>query len=94
MREALSVQISKTQAAFESDDPASVLDIRFGLIGRYQRLTTLFERNGVPAKDAFREVLNFLEWQGNQQQPAHKIFAYLFAALGWRISSGANRWPG
>lgn len=88
MREALSAQISKTQVAIASDDPASVLDIRFGLIGRYRRLTALFERNGVPAKDAFKEVLNFLEWSGNREQPAQKIFAYLFAALGWRISSG------
>ncbi|MEY9354338.1 hypothetical protein ABIF65_006806 [Bradyrhizobium japonicum] len=88
MRQALSAQISRTQAAIVSDDPASVLDIRFGLIGRYARLSALFERNGVPAKDAFKEVLKFLEWPGNQQQPAHKIFAYLFAALGWRISSG------
>jgi hypothetical protein len=88
MREALSAQITKTQAAITSDDPASVLDMRFGLISRYRHLTALFERSGVPAKDAFKEVLRFLDWPGNQQQPAHKIFAYLFAALGWRISSG------
>jgi hypothetical protein len=88
MREALREQIKKTQAAIASDDPTSVLDMRFGLISRYRQLTVLFERSGVPAKDAFKEVLTFLEWPGNQQQPAHKIFAYLFAALGWRISSG------
>jgi hypothetical protein len=80
--------ISQTQAAIASEDPASVLDIRFGLISRYRQLTALFERSGVPANDAFKEVLRFLDWPGNQQQPAHKIFAYLFAALGWRISSG------
>ena len=62
--------------------------MRFGLISRYRELTALFERNGVPAKDAFKEVLKFLGWSENQHQPAHKIFAYLFAALGWRISSG------
>ena len=88
MRQALSKQITKTQAAILSNDPASVLDMRFGLISRYRELTALFERNGVPAKDAFKEVLKFLEWPENQHQPAHKIFAYLFAALGWRISSG------
>jgi hypothetical protein len=88
MREALSAQITKTQAAITSDDPASVLDMRFGLISRYRHLTALFERSGVPEQDAFKEVLRFLDWSGNQQQPAHKIFAYLFAALGWRISSG------
>jgi hypothetical protein len=88
MRQALSQQIKKTQEAIASSDPASVLDIRFGLISRYRKLTALFERNGVPAKDAFKEVLRFLEWPENQHQPAHRIFAYLFAALGWRISSG------
>jgi hypothetical protein len=62
--------------------------MRFGLISRYRQLTALFERSGVPAKDAFKEVLRFLDWPGNQQQPAHKILVYLFAALGWRISSG------
>jgi hypothetical protein len=88
MRQALSEQITRTQAAIASNDPASILDMRFGLISRYRELTALFERNGVPAKDAFKEVLRFLEWPENQHQPAHKIFAYLFAALGWRISSG------
>ena len=88
MRQALSEQITRTQAAIASNDPASILDMRFGLINRYRELTALFERNGVPAKDAFKEVLRFLEWPENQHQPAHKIFAYLFAALGWRISSG------
>jgi len=88
MRQALSDQISRTQAAMSSDDPKSVLEMRFGLINRYQRLATLFERNGVHQQDAFKEVLRFLDWPKNQRQPAHKIFAYLFAALGWRISSG------
>ncbi|WP_342710856.1 hypothetical protein AAFG13_00925 [Bradyrhizobium sp. B124] len=88
MRQALREQIAKTQAAFASNDPTSVLDMRFGLISRYRELTELFARNGVPAKDAFSEVLRFLDWPGNQHQPAHRIFAYLFAALGWRISSG------
>jgi hypothetical protein len=88
MRAALRAQISKTRSAIASDDPAGILDMRFGLISRYERLTALFERNGVPAKDAFKEVLKFLEWPGNQYQPAHRLFAYLFAALGWRISSG------
>ena len=88
MRQALREQITKTQAAIASNDPASVLDMRFGLISRYRELTALFESNGVPAKDAFKEVLRFLEWPDNQHQPAHKISAYLFAALGWRISSG------
>jgi hypothetical protein len=90
MRQALREQIAQTQKAFASNDPMSVLDIRFGLLSRYRELTVLFERNGVPKADAFKEVLKFLDWPQNQHQPAHKIFAYLFAALAWRISSGQS----
>ena len=48
----------------------------------------MFERNGIPNQDAAKQVSKFLDWQGNEEQPVHKISAYLFAALGWRISSG------
>lgn len=88
MRQALTEQISKNQVAMASDDPASVLDLSFGLINRCNQLTKLFEKSGVAEKDAFVEVLRFFDWPGNREQPTHKIFAYLFAALGWRISSG------
>ncbi|MGZ4988885.1 MAG: hypothetical protein ACXWBP_12625 [Limisphaerales bacterium] len=90
MREALRGQVAKTQAALASGDPSSVLELRFGLMNRYRQLATMFIDRGVPPQDAFNEVSKFLDWPGNQEQPAHKIFAYLIAALGWRVSSGQS----
>ncbi|WP_201760252.1 hypothetical protein [Bradyrhizobium sp. AC87j1] len=90
MREALRDQVAKTQEAMASDDPSSVLELRFGLMNRYRQLAAMFVHRGVPPQDAFNEVSKFLDWPGNQEQPAHKIFAYLIAALGWRVSSGQS----
>jgi hypothetical protein len=90
MREALRDQVAKTQAALASNDPSSVLELRFGLMNRYGQLATMFTDRGVPPQDAFNEASKFLDWPGNQEQPAHKIFAYLIAALGWRVSSGQS----
>ena len=90
MREALRDQIAKTQAAIASDDPSSVLELRFGLTNRYRHLAAMFVDHGVPPQDAFKEVSKFLDWPGNQEQPAHKIFAYLIAALAWSVSCGQS----
>lgn len=75
MREALRDQVAKTQAAFATNDPSSVLELRFGLMNRYRQLADMFVDRGVPLSDAFNEVSKFLDWPGNQEQPAHKIFA-------------------
>ncbi|MEH2590278.1 hypothetical protein [Bradyrhizobium sp. AZCC 1721] len=90
MRSALIDQVNKTNAAIASSDPSAVLEMRFGLINRYSQLAGMFERNGIPKHDAFKEVSKFLDWPENQHQPAHRIFAYLIAALGWRVSSGQS----
>ncbi len=84
MRYALQEEVKRSYAAFASDDPSSVLDMGFGLQNRYKELATLFAKHAVPGTN----VSTFLDWKGNEQQPAHKIFAYLIAALGWRVSSG------
>jgi hypothetical protein len=86
MRYALQHEVARTSAAFVSDDPSSVLDMRFGLRERYKQLAAMFVQEGIPGKD----VSTFLDWKGNEEQPAHKIFAYLMAALGWRVSSGQS----
>jgi hypothetical protein len=91
MRQALRDQAAKMQAAMASNDPSSVLELRFGLMNRYEQIAEMFERNGVPKQDAFKEVGKFLDWTENQKQPAHRMFAYLIAALGWRISSGQRQ---
>ena len=86
MRYAVQQEVARTSAAFVSDDPSSVLDMSFGLQDRYKQLAAMFARTRVPGKD----VSTFLDWKGNEEQPAHKIFAYLMAALGWRVSSGQS----
>ena len=90
MRTALAEQVRKTNEAFASNDPTAVLELRFSLMNRYSQLAAMFERHGVAREDSFKKVSTFLDWPENRHQPAHKIFAYLIAALGWRISSGQN----
>jgi hypothetical protein len=90
MRTALAEQVRKTNAAFASNDPAAVLDLRFGLMNRYSQLAAMFESHGIAKGDGFKKVSEFLDWPENRHQPAHKIFAYLIAALGWRVSSGQS----
>jgi hypothetical protein len=58
------------------------------LINRFKGLELLFEKYGVLASNSSLEVVRFLNWPGNEEQPIHRAFAYLFAALAWRISSG------
>jgi len=86
MRYAVHEEVKRSYAAVASDDPASVLDMSFGLQNRYKELAALFTKRAVSGKD----VSTFLDWKGNEHQPAHKIFAYLMAALGWRVSSGQS----
>jgi len=57
---------------------------------RFDGLRRLFESLGVPTDQSAKRVSDFWHWQGNEQIPAHRISAYLFAALGWRISSGGQ----
>jgi hypothetical protein len=87
-KQALTHAIIQAQRAITSDDPTSILDLRTALIDRYKGLQFLFEKHGVRSGDSDAEVLRFWDWPGNEQQPIHRISAYLFAALAWRISSG------
>jgi hypothetical protein len=86
MRIAVQHEAATTRAALASDDPSSLLDVSFGLQNRYRELASMFARAAISGKD----VSTFLDWNCNKEQPAHKIFAYLMAALGWRVSSGQS----
>jgi hypothetical protein len=86
MRFAYQNEIKTTRVALASDDPSSFLDVNFGLQNRYRALASMFAEAAIPGKD----LSTFLDWVGNEEQPAHKIFAYLMAALGWRVSSGQS----
>lgn len=86
--EVLGHALSQAGKAIKSNDPLSILNLRTGLINRFKGLVFLFEKHGVPANSSSVEVLRFLNWPGNECQPIHRVFAYLFAAIAWRISSG------
>jgi hypothetical protein len=86
MRSAVRHEIARTSAAFVSNDPSSMLEMGFGLQDRYKQLAAMFAQKGVSGKN----VSTFLDWDGNEEQSAHKIFAYLMAALGWRVVSGQS----
>jgi hypothetical protein len=58
---------------------------------QYRTLRRLFEKTGTPGDQSHAAVLKFREWPANWQLPTHKIFAYLMAALGWKISCGQRR---
>jgi hypothetical protein len=59
MRYALQQELARTTAAFASNDPSSVLEMRFGLQNRYKELATLFAKCAVAGKDAS----TFLDWK-------------------------------
>jgi hypothetical protein len=58
---------------------------------QFQALRRLFEKSGIPRNQSAAAVLEFRNWPGNRQQPTHRIFAYLMAAFGWKISCGQRR---
>ncbi|OSJ22071.1 hypothetical protein [Bradyrhizobium japonicum] len=88
VRGAITSAITEFQRVLASDDPEGMLHLKTGWIDRYHALVYLFEQHGVPSDIAKTEVVRFLDWPGNHQQPTHRISAYLFAALAWKISSG------
>lgn len=87
-RQALAHSIMQAEKAIRSDDPKSILDLRTAVMDRCRGLQLLFQKHGVPSSDSHVEVFRFWDWPGNEEQPIHRISAYLFAALAWRISSG------
>jgi hypothetical protein len=58
---------------------------------QFQSLRRLFENSGIPRDQSAAAVLKFREWPANRQLPTHRIFAYLMAAFGWKISCGQRR---
>ena len=87
-KHAITHAFSQAQKAISSNDPMSILDLRTGWISRFNGLRFFFEQRGVPRGESGSAVTKFLDWPGNERQPTHRISAYLFAALAWRISSG------
>jgi hypothetical protein len=80
-----------TEAAQNNDGLGFINASQSPPLEQYRALRRLFEEAGVPADQLHAAVLKFREWPPNQQLPTHRIFAYLMAALGWKVASGQKR---
>jgi hypothetical protein len=81
----------KWKKAMALDDPIALINAQSTIFDRTRALLHLFESNGVPPDKATDALLSFWNWDGNRYLPTHHIMAYLFAALGWKFSSGQRR---
>jgi hypothetical protein len=78
--------------ALESDDHLGFVNANgSSALEQYRSLRRLFENSGIPKEQSHAALLNFREWPANRQLPTHRIFAYLMAAFGWKISCGQRR---
>ncbi|WP_354256292.1 hypothetical protein [Bradyrhizobium sp. F1.13.3] len=81
-----------TKTAVENGDGIGFINAsQSAPLEQYRALRRRFEEAGTPEDQLHAAVLKFRQWPANQQLPTHKIFAYLMAALGWKISSGQRR---
>ncbi len=85
-------QATRAQRALEDNDGMAFWNAsQSPALEQYRALRSLFEESGVPKDQSDAAVLRFREWPANRELPTHKIFAYLMAAFGWKISSGQRR---
>jgi hypothetical protein len=81
-----------TKKALENNDGLGFVNAsQSPALEQYRALRRLFGEAGTPEDQSHAAVLKFREWPANRQLPTHKIFAYLMAALGWKISCGQRR---
>jgi hypothetical protein len=79
-------------SALESDDDMAFINASQNPgMRQYQLLRRLFAKAGTAEHELHAAVLKFREWPALWQLPTHKIFAYLMAAYGWKISCGQRR---
>jgi hypothetical protein len=89
--QALTEASVKFQKAMMSDDPMALINAQSIIFDRFRALRRFFEKQGTPTERSDAAVLSFWNWGGNCQMPTHRIMAYLFAALGWKISCGQRK---
>jgi SWI2/SNF2 ATPase len=89
--QALTEASVKFQKAMMSDDPMALINAQSIIFDRFRALRRFFEKQGAPLEKSDAAVLSFWKWDGNCQMPTHRIMAYLFAALGWKISCGQRK---
>jgi hypothetical protein len=75
-------------------DPLRALDGALHPVMReFSALRRFLEEQGHSSDEAARIVFQFWQWEGNQQQPFHRLGAYLFAALARKIFAGQRKQP-
>lgn len=85
-------QASLAKQALENNDGMAFVNAsQSPALEQFRALCSLFEKSGIPKERAAEAVTKFREWPANRELPTHKIFAYLMAAFGWKISSGQRR---
>ena len=58
------------------------------LMTEQRMLSDAFANAGVAQADVATEVLHFWNWNCNLEQPYHRIWSYIFAAVGRRVVNG------
>lgn len=87
-------EYSANQAArsLENNDNFGFVNaVESSSLEQYRALRRFFETRGIPKEHSHAAVLQFREWPALWQLPSHRIFAYLMAAHGWKISCGQRR---
>src|SRR5829696_6342202 len=80
--QAMLVAMQNVDRVATSDDPMAVLDAyNHPMIKEHRMLSSVFVRAGVPEANGGQEVVRFLNWHRNIEQPHHRISAYMFAAI-------------
>lgn len=93
-RQALRIAMGNITSGIANKDPMQHLKgAGSPILKEVRALQYLFRNAGVPENELGSKVREFWMWKGNEQQPINRISAYLFAALGWRMSSGRRRMP-
>jgi hypothetical protein len=91
-REGLARCLIEYPRAMASDDPLVFMNVLGNRILReFSDLHKEFMKSGFDEDAAVVEVCRFWNWEGNRSQPAHKVSAYLFAALSRKVVAGQRR---
>lgn len=63
------------------------------VVREFSTLKQEFENKGLSEEQAPDRVYEFWKWQGNLEQPYHRVGAYLFAALARKFAAGQKKLP-
>ena len=90
--QALLQAIQNVEQAVARDDPMALFEADgHHILTEYRMLSDVFARAGVAKADVTNAVMRFWNWNRNLDQPHHRIFAYMFAAIGRRVVNGQRR---